>query len=227
MISPRIFAGALAALATPGLLFTLAMPFFHKEKLPRGFRMPGVAIELAKDPGELQQIASEPGSKTRKKIHSGVTFDFLVIAFYWLFYMSLCAALAERPSWWAIWLAAAAALAVTGAALFDGLENFRVFALLDLPTPAPEVPARLADLTAATLRKWGLLFSALFLLAPTFITEKPSREWVVGALQTAAAAVGLWGVWKKSPAIEWGFALLVLGIIAVAVVWFPKASGRS
>lgn len=219
MPTARNFAGALATLATPLLLLNL-WSWVRSAPDARGFRQPVVALELAQTPADVAALAGTPARQAW--FRSGVVFDFLVIAFYGLFYLALAAALADRPLRLAIWLAALGAVFAAAGALFDVLENFRLFAVLDLPSTAPELPARLKDLSAATLWKWHSLFLAVIFLSANFFGTE--RRWhnAVGALYVATGALGLWGVGHPGPTIEIGFVLLLAGMIAVAPAWFPR-----
>jgi hypothetical protein len=219
MPTARNLAGALATLATPLLLLSL-WSWVKAAPVHQGFRQPAVALELAQTPADVAALAGTPARQAW--FRSGVVFDFLVIAFYGLFYLALAAALALRPFRLAIWLAALGAVFAAAGALFDLLENFRLFALLDVPSTAPVMPARLADLSAATLWKWRALFLALLFLSANFFGTE--RRWhnAVGALYVATGAIGLWGVVHHSPAIEVGFVLMLVGMIAVAPAWFPR-----
>jgi hypothetical protein len=220
MPDPRRFAGALATLAAPLILMTL-WGWIRSAPDERGFRLPVVALELARTPAEVQALAGDLGSPRRAHFRADVQFDFLTIAVYGLFYLALSAALAGRSFRLAVWLAALAAPLVAGAALYDLLENFRLLSVLDLPAAAPEMPARLADLAGATFWKWHSLFLAVAVLSACFFGAQ--RRWhnAVGALFLAAGLLGLSGVAHPSPALEIGFVLLLAGIVAVAVAWFP------
>jgi hypothetical protein len=230
MTSPRAVAGALAVLATLALAVLYVPGFFRKTQphpaFPHGFTNSAIAIEMARSPEDVQAIAEEPGSRRSHYLRDGVTFDFLAIAVFGLLNLALCAALAERRFFGAIWLAAVAAICAAGGALFDVVENFHLYAVLELPAADPKMPIRIADLAAATLWKWHLLFLALVLLSANFFGQKRRWEAAVGVLYLAAGGIGLWGVAHRSPAIETGYSLLLWGIAGVAVAWFPRPAAK-
>jgi hypothetical protein len=225
MVSPRSFAGALATLAALAL-GVLYLPALFRPSIPHpallyGFTNPSVAIEMVRTPDDVRTLAEEPGSRRNLWHRSGLTFDFLAITVFGLLNLAQCAALAERRFLGALWLAAVAAICAAGGALFDVVENFQLFAILDLPTNDPRLPVRIADLSAATGWKWNLLFLALLLLAANFFRKERRWEAVVGLLYLAAGGIGLWGTAHRSPAIETGYVLLLWGIVGLAVAWFP------
>jgi hypothetical protein len=225
MTSPRAIAGALATLASLALAALYLPALFRTSAphpaLPYGFTNPSVAIEMVRTSDDVRTLAEEPGSRRNLWHRSGLTFDFLAITVFALLNLAQCAALAERRFFGALWLAAAAATCSAGGALFDVVENFQLFALLDLPANDPRLPVRIADLSAATGWKWNLLFLALLLLSANFFRKERRWEAVVGLLYLAAGGIGLWGTAHRSPAIETGYTLLLWGIVGVAVAWFP------
>lgn len=231
MASPRAVAGTLATLATLALALLYVPGFFRKApphpSFPHGFTNPAIAIEMARTPEDVQAVAEEPGSRKSHYLREGVTFDFLAIAVFGLLNLAQCAALAERRFFGAVWLAAVAAVCAAGGALFDVVENFHLYAVLELPAADPKLPIRIEDLAAATLWKWHFLFLALVLLSANFFGQKRRWEAVVGVLYLIAGGIGLWGVAHRSPAIETGYSLLLLGIAGVAVAWFPRPAVKA
>jgi hypothetical protein len=221
MSKTRTFAGVLALLAAPMLLLSLygeLAPRTRRE-LPNGFRNPTIALELARTPADVQTIVRDEAY--RHYLRKGIDFDFLVIGFYSVFYLALALALVERP--WApgLWLGAVAAVCIASAALFDVLENLRLYQVLDLAGGSPELPARLQDLASATRWKWHQLFLGILLLSVNFFTRERRWHAVVGVLFLVTGAIGIHGAAHATTSIETGFLLMLAGIVAVAVAWFP------
>lgn len=227
MSKTRTFAGVLALLAAPFLLLSLyqSLASGSSRELPNGFRNPTIALELARTPADVQAIVGD--ERLRHHMRDGVDFDFLVIAFYGVFYLALALALVERP--WApgVWLGAVAAVCIASGALFDVLENLRLYQVLALADGSPELPDRLHDLTSATFWKWHQLFLGILLLSVNFFTRAHRWHAIVGALFLATGAIGIYGTAHRTPAIETGFLLMLAGIVAVAVAWFPLRRARS
>jgi hypothetical protein len=147
--------------------------------------------------------------------------DFIFIAARWLLFIALSALLAQRDITLAVPLAVVAAVCATAAAQVDFLENLRLFALLDTTTEASdnEISWIAKEGRVAALLKFGLSFVAAALLAQIFLWRDDWWIFAIGILYLIAAAIELFGVWWYPAAVQWGFFLLALGTIPIAVIF--------
>lgn len=158
----------------------------------QGLTMPVLAMEFVETDAELHAIIGPPGTREakfldgRRWLTTGIRFDYGFIALYWLLFVLMAGVLARRDGPW-MWLGAAAALAITGAAVFDAVENVRMTRVIE--------SARLAgiDVAFAGFAKWLLSFVAIGLLSFVFLAQ---RGWIplIGVLCVAIAGVGLAGL---------------------------------
>jgi hypothetical protein len=182
---------------------------------------PVVALELAETPEQVRNILDQDGRDVRGGIRKATYVDFIFIAAYWLLFIALSALLAQRDITLAVPLAVVAAVCATAAAQVDFLENLRLFALLDTAPEASDAEiSRIAkEVRDAALLKFGLSFVAVALLSQVFLWRDDWWLHAIGILYLIAAAIGLFGVWWYPAAVQWGFFLLAIGIIPIAVVF--------
>ncbi|HEX8183716.1 MAG TPA: hypothetical protein VF747_03165, partial [Blastocatellia bacterium] len=142
---------------------------YPKRPLPGGMSKHVLALELAKSKEEVEMVlgnGEEESSKTiRKMMREDLKGDsYIFIPVYWLLLVAMSWLLTQRTRNWAIWAGLAAGVCVSGAAIFDYLENAGISAVLD--TPVAGVTGQMAlAIRRPSLVKWALLFIAMGLLA--------------------------------------------------------------
>jgi patatin-related protein len=205
--------------------------------LPGGLHAPGIAMELVRNPQEVDQIirtqglligeqASNPSIAGKNQLRKNIAVDWVVIVYYALalglicFWLHLQRRGSERR------LALFAGLSVLAAAGFDILENIKILEVLN-ESPAS---SRTVDwiLTAATI-KWALLFIALGLLGWLLWSRKQKLLSWMGALLLLPMIVGGIGLIGLRIALEWGFWLMALALLPVGLLLLvrPRTLERS
>ncbi|HEU4597596.1 MAG TPA: hypothetical protein VFS10_20885 [Pyrinomonadaceae bacterium] len=219
--------GALAFLLVPFALLVVVNFLRSKPLPPHGVRMPGLAIEFVTTPGEAEELLGErgAGSDRRAGMREGLNADYVFIAAYWLMFMGTSILLAQRDltfslGQWrlnpSVWLAAAAALCATGAAIFDLVENSALARLYD----AEKITKPLLDATSgAGSWKWALSFAAIFLLSFTFLRADFDAVLVLGILYLLVAVLGWAGLLYSPRLIEAVFLLIAAGFVLLAVLF--------
>lgn len=188
------------------------------KKLPKGFRSPILALELATSPADVRGIVGDVGDPRRVTMRASLKADFFFIGAYWVLFVAMAVLLARRDFSWAKWLAVAAGCCATAAAGFDILENFYIFRLLDT-TLAKMTQGILDSMSRATLIKWTLVFGTTALLAPMFLWRQDWIVWI-GYLYVLTFVIGLIGLLVYRPAIEWATSYpMGLGLITLAFLF--------
>lgn len=148
--------------------------------------------------------------------------DYVFIAAYWLLFALLACVLARRGGGWPLYVAAAATLAGTAAAVLDHVENVRMTRVLDAMALGG------VDVASAGLMKWLFSFVAVALLSSAFL-GRGGWVWIVGVVCIAIAALGLAGVAaiRSGARATWpieyafmGMMLLLLPLVAIAFIRF-------
>jgi hypothetical protein len=219
--------GALSFLLVPFVLLVVFNFLRSKPLPPHNVRMPGLAVEFVTAPADAEAMLGERGtdSDRRGALREGLNADYVFIAAYWLLFMGTSVLLSQRdltltlgparfnPS---VWLAAAAALCATSAAIFDLVENFALARLYD----AGEVTKPLLDATSgAGSWKWALSFAAIFLLSFTFLRPGFDAVLVLGILYLLAAVLGWVGLLYAPRLVELVFLIIAAGFVLLAVLF--------
>lgn len=172
----------------------------HPRPKPAGLdnvRMPALALEFADSDEALYRIIG-PRESTDPQVaalrawyRTNIRADYAFIVFYWILFVLIAGVLAQRGSGWPVWAAGAAVLAVTGAAVFDVVENLRMSRVIETVQLAGN------DVATAGFAKWLLSFIAIALLSLAFF-GRAGWVWVVGAVCLLIAGLGLAGlVWIR------------------------------
>lgn len=195
-----------------------------------GIRMPVLAMEFVESEDELHALIGTPRSqdaedhKARAWLMKGIRFDYGFIALYWLLFVLIAWMLARRDGAWMPWLGAAAALAITGAALFDVVENVRMTRVIETVQLAGN------DVAFAGFSKWLLSFVAIGLLSFAFFGQG-GWIWWIGLVCVAITAVGVAGLvaLRMGPGgliiIQRAFQLmtmLLLPLVTIACLFFRR-----
>ena len=226
----RTFGVVLCSLIVLAAGLTIYSTYVKKRKypdrpLPNGLSKPVLALELVKSRDEVEMVLGdgegESSKITRNMMKEDLKGDsYVFIPIYWLLLITMSWLLTRRQFNWATWAGIAAGVSVTGAAIFDYLENAGIRAVLDKPI------AEITDQMALAIRrpslvKWALIFIAMGLLAAIFW----QRNWIMllAVAYLLIAIIGLAGL-IYHPAIEKAFALMGIIIIPVALLFtfWPK-----
>lgn len=221
----RRLAGALAVLCIVLLiLLTGQPPFTNASTPPRGISSPAIAIQVARDATEVDDILSEAPSLDRETMRFKQHLDFALIPVYLVLFLTLAALLAARGEWFRI-AAAAAAVCAVAAAAFNVLENFAVLRLLDISL-RQTTPAAINAIRAPSAAKWALGGLTLALLSPYFLLEpegapfaKPRLMRVAGAIEVLTAILMLVGLYANQ-LLVWQFYPLLAWLAAIAALFF-------
>ncbi len=228
------------AVSTGVIVWSMERSHFSPREKPfsSGFTKHVLAIELVRANSDVQEIVGELGDPNREVMRGKVQKDFFFIPSYALLFAALGWLLGRSNYRFAIWVGAAIVACAAGAAVFDVIENLRIFHVLD---------ARLADTTqtivdrlrSASLVKWALVFIAMALLSPigflrremfTLPIGPPRLAGVFGVIialaYLVAAIIGLIGL-KQNPLIEkasifMSLALLLTVLLLLLIAFFAR-----
>lgn len=233
------------AVATGVIVWSMERSHFSpsERQFSSGFTKHVLAIELVRTKSDVQEIVGELGDPNREVMRGKVQKDFFFIPSYALLFAALGWLLGRSDYRFAIWVGAAIAACAAGAAVFDVIENLRIFHVLD---------ARLADTTqtmvdslrGASLVKWAFVFIAMALLSPIVFLRRDLFTLPIGPPRLAAvfgviialayllaAVIGAIGL-KQNPLIEkasmfMSLALLLTVLLLIAFLARRRPANRS
>jgi hypothetical protein len=171
------------------LLLLGGRPGFSTASVPvHGIGSPGLALQFARNPADVELVLSEYPSPDRITMQFKQYEDFVFIAAYVGLFLAVGTLLARRGDAWGSIAGIAGAICGTSAGLFDVLENLAILAILKVPmrdTSQNMVNAISRPSTA----KWALSAVALALLSTYFfgIPRWYARAtgWLMAALAVA------------------------------------------
>lgn len=203
-------AQALAVLCLVILAVLAGKPAFtNASQPPRGIRDPMIALEMARDAGEVDAILGESPGPDREAMRLKQYIDFAFIAGYVALFGAMGAALARRSRWG--WLVAVSGVAM-GAP--DVLENLAILRLLPVDLGST-TQAMIDAIRHASVIKWSCASVAMVVLALFYLDARPWRVRMVGVVNFAAGALTCWGLVNNSMLV-WGGALMAAGVLASA-----------
>ncbi|MBX9601161.1 MAG: hypothetical protein K2X35_09155 [Bryobacteraceae bacterium] len=167
-------------------------PRFSGPANVRGMRSPVVALEFARDPGEVIQILGGLPSENRETMVVKTHLDFVFIAAYTLVFLTVSAILVTRGGW-RLWAGAAAAVLAAATGMLDVVENLRILEIVDTP-PQMLTGALTEGLNTAAIWKWTCAFLAIGLQSALFLLATERRVRVVGILFLLCAVTGMVGL---------------------------------
>lgn len=205
-------ARALTAWCLVFLVVLAGRPSFTNASLPvRGVADPVVALQMARDAGDVEAVMGDAPSADREVMRIKQYVDFALIAGYLALALMIAAALTRtRHRRLGPVIGGIAALA----ALADVLENLGTLRVVNL-TLGQLTPVTLDALRLASIAKWNLLLSANALLATITVAR---RQWYLraaGILGLAGAALTAAGLFYNS-ILVWGGLLMILGLLLTA-----------
>jgi hypothetical protein len=217
-----------------GLPLIAAMSFLGpikpgKGMLPRGFKMPMLAIELPESGEDVRTIVKVSGkgetpedqaADGARRMKNGLLFDLGIILLYGstLAALGLLLYLSPAPGLARVAGAVAAALGVA-AGLLDVVENVRIWKVIDGARDAASLDA----LSTVSLWKWGLLAVAFLLLSGLFALGTRTAAGLA-MLCLVTGVVGTIGL-KRHPVLETAMMLIVLTLLA-AILLFAFRPGN-
>lgn len=203
-------AQALAVLCLAILAVLAGKPnFTNASQPPRGIRDPMIALEMARDAGEVDAILGEAPGPDREAMRLKQYIDFAFIVSYVALFGAIGAALARRSRWG--WL-----MAVSGVAMGvpDVLENLAILRLLPVDL-GRTTQAMIDAIRQASVIKWSCASAAMVVLALFFLDARRWSVRVVGAVNFAAGALICRGLADNS-VLVWGGGLMAAGVLASA-----------
>src|SRR6185437_13784500 len=163
--------------------------------------------------------------------------DFFFIPSYALLMAALGWLLGRGSYKFAIWMGAGIAACALGAAVFDVIENLRIFAVLDVRL-ADTTQTMLDSLRSASLVKWAFVFLAMALLSPIVFLRRDlfglwiGPSWLVvvfGAMAALAyllaAVIVLIGL-KQHTLIEKASLFMSLALLLTVLLLLPTLFAR-
>jgi hypothetical protein len=216
---------ALGLLIASGTIYAFATTKAHAQVLPGGLHVPGLAIEMTREPAEVLEIekaVAAPETDVRvgaeKLRRMNVNLDFGFIGFYTLVFLIFSYWLSRRRFESARGVAIAAAILAVATAALDILENVRLAAVFKAPMPDPFM---LQQLHNATLLKWTFCFVTTGVLSVLFLSRK-DYGYLLGLGLVIASLFGVLGLFAPR-LLE--FAFIGLGaiqfLIGLFIVIFP------
>lgn len=199
-----------------------------EKQFSSGFTKHVLAIELVKTTSDVQEIVGELGDPNREVMRGKVQKDFFFIPSYALLFAALGWLLGRSNFRFAIWVGAAIVACAAGAAVFDVIENLRIFHVLDARL-ADTTQTMLDSLRSASLVKWALVFIAMALLSPIVFLRREMFTLPIAPRLTAvfrviialayllAAIIGLIGL-KQNPLIEKASIFMSLALLLTVLL---------
>jgi hypothetical protein len=208
--SPERVAQALAVLCLVILAVLAGKPnFTNASQPPRGIRDPMIALEMARDVGEVDAVLGESPGPDREAMRLKQYIDFAFIPSYVALFGAMGAALAKRSRWG--WL-----VAVSGVAMGvpDALENLAILRLLPVDL-GNTTQAMIDAIRQASVVKWSCASAAMVVLAIFFLDARRWGARIAGAVNFAAGAIICWGLVNNS-VLVWGGGAMAAGVLASA-----------
>jgi hypothetical protein len=170
-------------------LLMLGRPAFSTASVPvHGISSPGLALQFARDPADVELILSEYPSQDRITMQFKQYEDFVFIASYVGLFVVLGALLARRGDAWGGIAGTAGAICGFAAGVFDVLENRAILAVLDVPMRGT-TQNMVNAISRPSTAKWALSAAALALLSTHFFGHPRWYARAAGWLMAALAAV--------------------------------------
>jgi hypothetical protein len=191
--------------------------FTNASQPPRGIRDPMIALQMARDAGEVDAILGESPGPDREAMRLKQYIDFAFIVSYVALFGVMGAALARRSRWG--WLVAASGVAM---GVPDVVENLAILRLLPVEL-GNTTQAMIDAIRQASVIKWSCASAAMVVLSLVYLDARPwrvldARRWrarTVGALNFAAGALACWGLVNNS-ILVWGGGVMAAGVLASA-----------
>jgi hypothetical protein len=203
--------GWLAAAAIVMIAILNGAPQFSNASIPpRGIPDSGLALQVARNIGEVDAILGEAPSPDREAMRIKQYLDFGFIAVYAGLYIALGRLFGSR-------LAAAGAACGVAAAICDVFENLAILRILKMPL-RQTTQAMIDSIRHPSLAKWSLAFAAAAIFAALFLREKSKAMRFIGTCEAIAAALGFYGLLDNA-FLFWAGIPLLAGLVALVVMF--------
>jgi len=190
------------------LVVLAGRPSFTNGSLPvRGVADPVVALQLARNADEVEEVLGEAPSADREVMRVKQYVDFGLIAGYLGLGLVIGAALGRGRGW------PLAGLTIV-ASLLDVRENLGTLRVVNLGLSQVN-PAMLDGLRLTSMAKWTVLAAAITVLASVTAGRKQWYLRSAGFLSLAGAALTVAGLFYNS-ILVWGGLLMFLGLLLTA-----------
>jgi hypothetical protein len=210
--------GWLAVLCIVFVALLQGKPYFtNAARPPRGILDPGVALQVARDIGEIDDILADAPSPDREVMRFKQYIDFGFVGAYTGLFLAL-ASLLSRGAGWARVAGAAAMVCAAATGFFDLLENLAILRILDVPlrfTTAGMIHA----IRSASTAKWVLAGVTLALLSTLFLKRRGWLSRAAGGLFIVSAVFIFYGFHDNRFLVFEGFPGLA-SLIAIAALFF-------
>jgi hypothetical protein len=218
----RRLAGALALLSIVFVILLQGKPYFSNAAFPpRGIPDPGVALQVARDIEEVDDILGDAPSPDREVMRFKQYVDFGFILSYTGLFSALALLLSREGDWpRAAGIAAMVCGLATGA--FDVLENLAILRILDVPLHATTA-AMINAIRRASAAKWVLGAVTLLLLSAYFCSKAGWLPRVIGGLLILTATLILYGFEDNRFLVYQGYPALV-ALVGIAALFFACVS---
>jgi hypothetical protein len=209
------------AAACVALIFVLngKPDFTNAVRPPRGIANPVLALQMARNVGEVDAILSDAPSPDREAMRIKQYVDFVFIGCYVALYIGLARML--RGDSRQDRLPHLAAICGVAAAVFDVIENVGILRVVDAPL-ARTTQAMVDAIRIPSLIKWTLVWIATAIFGALFLRAAGWLRRSIGAVNLVAAALGFIGLFDNA-VLTWAGIPLLVGIAGlVALPFRPK-----
>jgi hypothetical protein len=169
----RLSAVVAVVVLTLGVCMFLAADFQHKS-LPRVFKSPVLAIQMAQSMQEVKAIVGEPGRSERSQMRSQQYTDFMFIIAYWSEFLLISVLLWHRAFSLAKVLAVMAGFCATRTTILDIQENLAILEVLSVLAVQDNDPL-VQTVRVAAMLKWITLYTAMIPLTFVFMGREGGR----------------------------------------------------
>ncbi|MBV8845392.1 MAG: hypothetical protein JO307_21495 [Bryobacterales bacterium] len=184
--------GALALLTIAFAILLQGKPYFTNAARPaRGIPSPGVALQMARNLDEVDDVLGDAPSPDREVMRVKQYIDFGFIASYTALFLVL-AWMLSRQGGWARVAGTAAIICALATAFFDVTENIAILRILDVPLRRT-TPAMINAIRSASAAKWALSAVTLGLISVLFWRQPAWFARVIGASMLLSAALIFYG----------------------------------
>ncbi len=222
-------ASAIAAVVAVllGILLKMVASQFqpvHPDGFRQGFKTRGLAMELVRDPLDVELILGKENTWNREVMRQEQYVDFAFIASYWVLFLLTGLLLWGSHVPYAKLLAIVAVGCATVAAAFDIREDIFILKLTmaDLVHPPKDLAGMIHSCRHAAIWKWSLLFAAMLSLSPLlwYGHWKMGPSFFFCAAGILLAVAGLYGLLSLTAdsAIEGATKLMGLTVFALTII---------
>jgi hypothetical protein len=212
----RCAVGWLAVACIVALLVMRGPQFSNASVPPRGIADPVIALQMARNVSEVDDVLGEAPSPDREAMRIEQYLDFAFIAAYAGLYLALGRWFGSRLAW----VGTICGLAAAGC---DVAENFAILRIVNVPL-GETTQAMTAAIRDPSLAKWTLAFAATAIFGILFWQMGGVWLRVIGACDALAAAFGFFGLIDNAWLV-WAGLPLFAGLIVMAAL-FARVRGR-